>query len=62
MAIPAAGGRFIAALQSGAALGAAVLAVGADTTFDPAPVLGLLIGRELLVGLGQPPEQQGEKS
>lgn len=57
MGIPAADGRFLAALQAGAALGAAVQQAGAgDIPFDPAPVLGLLISRELLVGLGRQPE------
>jgi hypothetical protein len=62
MVIPAEGGRFIAALQAGASLGGAVQAATADIPFDPTPVLGLLIGHELLVGLGQCPEQQGEQS
>jgi hypothetical protein len=62
MCIPTAGGRFIAALQTGASLGIAVQQASAGAPFDPAPVLGLLISRELLVGLGQPPEQQGESS
>ena len=62
MAIPAAAGRFIAALQTGASLGAAVQQASVGAPFDPAPVLGLLIGRELLVGLGRQPEQQGESS
>ena len=53
VAVPAAAGRFIAALQGGATLGAAVQQAGTDgAPFDPTPVLGLLIGRELLVGLG----------
>jgi hypothetical protein len=53
VAVPAAAGRFIVALQGGATLGAAVQQAGTDgTPFDPTPVLGLLIGRELLVGLG----------
>lgn len=57
MGIPAADGRFLAALQAGAALGAAVQqAAAGDIPFDPAPVLGLLISRELLVGLGRQPE------
>lgn len=57
MGIPAADGRFLAAMQAGAALGAAVQQAGAgDIPFDPAPVLGLLISRELLVGLGRQPE------
>jgi hypothetical protein len=42
----------IVALEGGATLGAAVQQAGTDgTPFDPTPVLGLLIGRELLVGL-----------
>jgi hypothetical protein len=50
--VPAAAGRFIAALQGGATLGTAVQQAGIDgAPFDPTPVLGLLIGRELLVGL-----------
>ncbi|MCK6407524.1 MAG: putative DNA-binding domain-containing protein [Rhodocyclaceae bacterium] len=57
MGIPAADGRFLAAMQAGAALGAAVQqAEAGDIPFDPAPVLGLLISRELLVGLGRQPE------
>lgn len=57
MGIPAADGRFLAAMQAGAALGAAVQqAAAGDIPFDPAPVLGLLISRELLVGLGRQPE------
>lgn len=57
MGIPAADGRFLAAMQAGAALGAAVQQTEAgDIPFDPAPVLGLLISRELLVGLGRQPE------
>lgn len=53
VAVPAAAGRFVAGLQGGATLGAAVQQAGTDgTLFDPTPVLGLLIGRELLVGLG----------
>lgn len=53
ISVPAAAGRFVAALQGGAALGAAVQQAGTDgTPFDPTPVLGLLIGREQLVGLG----------
>lgn len=63
MSVPAAAGCFIVALQSGASLGIAVQQASAgDATFAPTPVLGILIGRELLVGLGQHPEQQGEKS
>ena len=51
--VPAAAGRFIAALQGGATLGTAVQQAGTDgAPFDPTPVLGLLIGREQLVGLG----------
>lgn len=53
VAVPAAAARFVAALQGGATLGAAVQQAGTDgAPFDPTPVLGLLIGRELLVGLG----------
>ncbi|MCP5268248.1 MAG: putative DNA-binding domain-containing protein [Zoogloeaceae bacterium] len=63
MAVPAAAGRFIDALQAGASLGDAVQqASDGDTHFDPTPVLGLLISRELLIGLGRKNQQQGEKS
>jgi hypothetical protein len=66
MGIPATGGHFIAALQAGASLGGAVQqAANAPfdhAPFDPTPVLGILISRELLVGLGRHPEQQGEQS
>lgn len=62
MTVPRAAGRFIAALQLGAALGDAVLEASmAEAPFDPAPALGLLIGHDLLVGIGQSPEQQGEQ-
>ena len=62
MSVSASAGRFIAALQAGAALGDAVQQASAGAPFDPTPVLGILISRELLVGLGQHPEQQGEQS
>jgi hypothetical protein len=53
VAVPAAAGRCVAALQGGATLGTAVQQAGTDgSPFDPTPVLGLLIGREQLVGLG----------
>lgn len=58
--IPAAAARFIAALQSGAALGEAVAqAATADAPFDPTACLGLLIGRQLLV---EAAAQPGDRS
>lgn len=57
--IPAPAARFVAALQSGAALGEAVAQAAADgTAFDPTACLGLLIGRHLLVDAAMP--QQGD--
>lgn len=62
MTVPPAAGRFIAALQSGAALGDAVREASTeDAPFDPTPALGLLIAHDLLVGIGQSPGQQGEQ-
>jgi hypothetical protein len=62
MAVSPATARFIAALQRGAALGDAVQEASTEEApFDPAPALGLLIGRDLLLGIGQSPRQQGEK-
>lgn len=54
---------FISALRAGTCLGEALLrASEADACFDPAPILGLLIGHDAIVGLGDAPPPSGEIS
>lgn len=55
--IPSDAGRFIAALVRGEALAAAVAqAAGDGAAFDPTDSLGLLLGRQMLVGAAVPGE------